>query len=62
MFRYVFIMMMLIGGFANAHQFTPTYPKFETSFVEGVYFTKMELFNKRKEIDFFELGVPFLSD
>jgi hypothetical protein len=70
MFRYVFIMMMLIGGFANAHQFTPTYPKFETSFVEGVYFTKMELFNKRKEIDFFELGVfdadwnalPFASE
>jgi hypothetical protein len=63
-------MMMLIGGFANAHQFTPTYPKFETSFVEGVYFTKMELFNKRKEIDFFELGVfdadwnalPFASE
>jgi hypothetical protein len=35
----------------------PTYPKFENSFVEGVVYTKMELFNKRKEIGFYELGV-----
>jgi len=71
MFRYVFIMMlMLSGGFVYAHQFTPTYPKFEISFVEGVYQTKMELFNKRKEIEYYELGVfdadwnslPFASE
>lgn len=58
MFRYVFV--LLIGFFgvqASAHQFLPTYPKFQTSFVEGVYYTKMELFNKRKEIEYYELGV-----
>ena len=59
-----------MSGFVNAHQFTPTYPKFENSFVEGVYYTKMELFNKRREIEFYELEVfdadwnplPFASE
>lgn len=71
MFRYVFVLLMALSGvFAEAHQFLPTYPKFEVSFIEGVYYTKMELFNKRKEIDHYELQVydgewnpmPFASE
>lgn len=57
MFRYVIVLMMVLSCSANAHQFLPTYPKFQNSFVEGVVYTKMELFNKRKEIGFYELGV-----
>jgi len=57
MFRYVIALMMVLSCSANAHQFLPTYPKFQNSFVEGVVYTKMELFNKRKEIGFYELGV-----
>lgn len=57
MFRYVFILLMGIGGYANAHQFLPTYPTFDVSFIEGVLQTKMQLFNKRKEIEYFELSV-----
>ena len=57
MFRYVIVLMMFVSSCANAYQFLPTYPKFENSFVEGVVYTKMELFNKRKEIGFYELGV-----
>lgn len=61
---------MLFGGYASAHQFTPTYPKFEASFVAGVVTTKMELFNKRQEIEYYELNVydadwnamPFASE
>jgi hypothetical protein len=49
--------MIVLSCSANAHQFLPTYPKFQNSFVEGVVYTKMELFNKRKEIGFYELGV-----
>ena len=40
-----------------AHQFTPTYPQFTTSFVDGVMYSKMEIFNKRREVDYYELGV-----
>jgi hypothetical protein len=57
MFRYVIALMMVLSCGANAHQFLPTYPKFQNSFVEGIVYTKMELFNKRKEIVFYELGV-----
>lgn len=57
MFRYVIALMIVLSCSANAHQFLPTYPKFQNSFVEGVVYTKMELFNKRKEIGFYELGV-----
>lgn len=61
---------MMIGGSAMAHQFTPTYPKFDPSYVEGIVQTKMELFNSRKDVSFYELGVyteqwdpiPFASE
>lgn len=69
MFRYVIIIFMVIGGYANAHQFTPTYPTFNYSFVPGVLSTKMELLNMRKDIDFYQINlyddkwnpVPFMS-
>jgi hypothetical protein len=57
MFRYAFILLIGLAGQVNAHQFLPTYPTFELSFVEGVLQTKMQLFNKRKEIDYYELSV-----
>lgn len=49
--------LMWVCGLAHAHQFTPTYPQFEQSFVDGVVQTKMELFNKRKEVEYYEVGV-----
>ena len=49
--------MLALIGEANAHQFLPTYPKFQYSFIDGVVYTKMELFNKRQEVEYYELGV-----
>ena len=40
---------------------TPTYPKWRPSHVQGVVTTKMELFNKRKDVQHFEISV-FDSD
>ena len=40
-----------------AHEMTPTYPKWEPSHVDGVWKTTMELFNKRKDIDWYEISV-----
>lgn len=57
MIRYVFIMFLMLGGHVNAHQFLPTYPKFEPSFISGVSYAKMELFNKRQEVEYYELSV-----
>lgn len=61
---------MLAGGAANAHQFSPTYPLLEPSYVDGVLETKMTLFNKRNDVEYYELGVfdsswnpiPFIAE
>lgn len=55
--KLLLVLFIAVGGHASAHQFTPTYPKFDTSFVEGVQQAKMELFNKRTDVWFYELGV-----
>jgi hypothetical protein len=49
--------LMIFSSAVQAHQFTPTYPLFEPSFIEGVMQTKLELFNKRQEVEYYELGV-----
>jgi hypothetical protein len=54
---FLVFVLLLCGGQAIAHQFTPTYPKFEPSFIDGVLQTKMELFNKRQEVGYYELDV-----
>jgi len=41
----------------SAHEMTPTYPEWEPSHVEGVYKTTMEMFNKRKDVEWYEIGV-----
>ena len=70
MLRYVCLILLSIGGFANAHQFTPTYPIFTPSFVEGIFSVQMELFNKRKEVEYYQIkvfdeewnGIPFAME
>jgi hypothetical protein len=60
---------MMIGGHSNAHQFTPTYPTFSSSFVIGIFSTKMELLNMRKDVNYYQVNVyddkwnpiPFMS-
>ena len=54
---------------AIAHEMTPTYPKLEPSHLDGVYKTTMEMFNKREDVSYYEIGVfdkdknpiPFVS-
>ena len=40
-----------------AHEMTPTYYKWTPSHVDGVYKTTMEMFNKRKDVEWYEIGV-----
>ena len=49
------ILLLLISGSANAHQFTPTYPEIKGSYVANVYKADMKLFNKRKDISYYEI-------
>lgn len=51
------ICLCLFSTTSRSHQLIPTYPVFTTSFVEGVVQTKMELFNSRREVEYYELNV-----
>ena len=42
---------------AQAHDMTPAYPSFLPSYIVGVSKTKMHLFNKRSDANFFEISV-----
>ena len=58
MIRYfLFVISMLVSMTVNAHEWTPTYPKLEHSYVDGVMVAKMKLFNKREDVQFYELQV-----
>lgn len=36
---------------------TPTYPKLRPSYMDEVYVTTMEMFNKRADVEYYEIGV-----
>jgi len=48
---------------------TPTYPVFAMSFMKGISVTTLNIFNKRKDVSYYEIGVftkewepvPFVS-
>ena len=51
------VVALFLATTAQAHEWTPTYPKFEPSFLDGIVVTTMTLFNKRKDIEFYEISV-----
>jgi hypothetical protein len=55
--RSIVILLAFLSGSVWGHQFTPTYPVLEYSFVKGVMKVEMELFNARQDVDYFELSV-----
>jgi hypothetical protein len=56
MYRAV-IALLLLGEYASAHQFTPTYPTLRQAHVSDVKVLSMSLFNNREEIDWYTINV-----
>jgi hypothetical protein len=50
-------MLALFSSATMAHEMTPTYPKMRPSHMDNVYVTTMEMFNKRKDVEYYEIGV-----
>jgi len=58
-----------MSNVVSAHEMTPTYPKLMPSHLDNVYKVTMEMFNKREDVEFYEIGVfdkdwnpiPFVS-
>lgn len=51
------VVAALMATTAYAHEWTPTYPKFEPSFMDSIVVTTMELFNKRSDVEYYEITV-----
>jgi len=51
------IFLSLFCASVSAHEMTPTYPQWTPSHVEGVWKTTMEMFNKRKDVEWYEIAV-----
>ena len=57
MYRKVIAILLGLSGAAQAHEMTPTYPKMIPSYVTGVSVTNMLLFNRRDDVEYYEVGV-----
>ena len=42
---------------AYGHEMVPTYPRLEMSHVDGLLKTTMKMFNKRADVEYYEVGV-----
>lgn len=51
------LLWVLLCGQATAHEWTPTYPKFKTSYISGVVVTTMQLYNFRSDVGYYEIEV-----
>lgn len=51
------IAFLLSNSQAYAHEMTPTYPKWEQSHLDNVLRTTMQMFNKRADVEYYEVGV-----
>jgi len=67
--RLALLLTLLPFGSAVAHEMLPTYPTFTQSFMAGISVTTLSIFNKRKDVSYYEIGVftdewepiPFVS-
>jgi len=56
MYRPVILWLLLCGSVA-AHDMTPTYPKWKMSFIPSAKMTTMQVFNKRSDVQWYQIGV-----
>ena len=57
MYSKISVIFFALTLSAQAHDMTPAYPEFRPSYIVGVSKTKMHLFNKRNDANFFEISV-----
>ncbi len=53
----VLLLAVLSAYKADAHEMLPSHPVLGVSYVSGVLKTQMHLFNKRQDVEYYEVGV-----
>ena len=67
--KKMFLAAILLSTSAAAHEMTPTYVELEPSYIEGVYLGSIELWNRRNDVEYYEVsvldemwnGIPFAT-
>ena len=57
MLRVLGILLVLWPMAANSHDLVPTYPEIKESHVSGIYQTTLSTWNRREEVEYYEIGV-----
>ena len=52
-----FIVGIMLALPAQAHEMVPTYPRLKPAHVDGLLVTTMKMFNKRADVEYYEVGV-----
>ena len=55
--RYLLLALFLVSSSVSSHQWTPTYPTWNESYMTGIVQTRMSLFNTRQDVDYYEVQV-----
>ena len=55
--KYIILILGMLASAVNAHEMTPTYTKLAPSSYEGIYKTTRNMFNKRADVQYYEVGV-----
>lgn len=56
--KYVLALVsILFASSVHAHEWTPTYPKLKSHYLDGIIMTTMYMFNKRNDVQFYEISV-----
>ena len=51
------LLAIFISVTVNAHDMIPTYPELKKSYLDGLLVTEMEIFNKRNDVEYYEIAV-----
>ena len=55
--KRLLLTLLLVSGFTYAHEMVPTYPKWKLGVYPGILTTTIEIFNKRNDVEFYEIGL-----
>ena len=55
--KYLLAAALISFNSAAAHELTPTYLEFTPSYVTGVYSTKIKMWNRREDVEYYEISV-----
>jgi hypothetical protein len=55
--KFLVIVLAMFCGPALGHEMSPTYVEFKPSYIQNVLETNIEIFNKREDVDYYQVEV-----